>query len=68
MQFAGTFLFVDKSHTKGQYYKICEEEYLKVLKEVEMLEKEGFSMVLSFVFPKCDLDGTYQAVQQNSTQ
>lgn len=50
------------------YYKKCEKEYFEILKKVQKLEKQGFNMVLSFVFPKCDLDGTYQAVQENSTQ
>lgn len=58
----------DKKKENAKYFKKCEKKYLEVLEEVENYEKNGFSLVLSFIFPKCDLDGTYQAVQENSTQ
>ncbi|XP_023312769.1 thyroglobulin-like [Anoplophora glabripennis] len=32
-----------------------------------MYKDDGFDLVFSYTFPKCDLDGSYQAVQENST-
>lgn len=58
----------DKETKKGKYFKTCEREYLDILNEYEKLKEEGFSMLLSFVFPKCDIDGTFQPVQENITQ
>ncbi|KAF7270579.1 hypothetical protein GWI33_016470 [Rhynchophorus ferrugineus] len=52
---------------KGQYYKPCELEYMELLEELEELEAEGYTKVVGFDFPNCDLDGTYAPVQQNSS-
>lgn len=56
------------SKTPGEYYKTCEGEYMKVHKEVEARKKEsGYKLVFGYTYPKCDLDGTYAAVQENKT-
>ncbi|KAJ8925937.1 hypothetical protein NQ315_009789 [Exocentrus adspersus] len=55
------------SGEEGVFYKKCEEEYVAVLNEVRMYKQQGYDMVFSYTFPKCDIDGTYQPVQENST-
>ncbi|KAG5899875.1 hypothetical protein JTB14_012338 [Gonioctena quinquepunctata] len=47
-----------------RYYKKCENEYLELLEEVKSFNVDT---VVGFTYPKCDFDGTYQAVQENST-
>ncbi|XP_023030264.2 uncharacterized protein [Leptinotarsa decemlineata] len=57
-----------KCYHKGEdddmYYNKCEKEYVEVLKEVQ---KYDYDIVFGYTYPKCDPDGTYQAVQENST-
>nr|ACP18834.1 unknown [Chrysomela tremula] len=50
------------------YFKKCEEEYINILNE-EDTYKEGnnYNMIIGYIFPNCDIDGTYKAVQENST-
>ncbi|KAJ8968196.1 hypothetical protein NQ317_006798 [Molorchus minor] len=51
----------------GIYYNKCEAEYIEILNEVNGFLEEGYDMIFAYSFPKCDIDGTYSAVQENST-
>ncbi|KAJ8934603.1 hypothetical protein NQ318_002947 [Aromia moschata] len=51
----------------GVFYKKCEAEYIGILNEYKEYKEDGFDMVFGYTFPKCDIDGTYKAVQENST-
>ncbi|CAG9860318.1 unnamed protein product [Phyllotreta striolata] len=56
-----------KNKKAGVFYKDCENEYIDVLKMYNKFKKNDYKKLYGFKFPKCDLDGTYQAVQENST-
>ncbi|CAH1117319.1 unnamed protein product [Phaedon cochleariae] len=57
-----------KGDTVGIYLKKCEEEYITILNETETQKmKNNYNMILGYTFPSCDIDGTYKAVQENST-
>ncbi|CAH1110393.1 unnamed protein product [Psylliodes chrysocephalus] len=58
-----------KCYKKQQpwHYQKCELEYIKILNEYNSFKKDGYNMLLGFEYPKCDMDGTYQAVQENIT-
>ncbi|CAH1991359.1 unnamed protein product [Acanthoscelides obtectus] len=52
----------------GEYYKTCEREYLQALEKMNCLQKQtGFNEIFNYNFPRCDIDGTYKAVQENAT-
>ncbi|XP_050296801.1 uncharacterized protein LOC126736466 [Anthonomus grandis grandis] len=56
------------STKQGQYYTKCEKEFLNIYKEVQELKrKNSYNLILGYKYPKCDLDGSYQAVQENFT-
>uniref|UniRef100_A0A6P7H4E1 Thyroglobulin-like isoform X1 n=2 Tax=Diabrotica virgifera virgifera TaxID=50390 RepID=A0A6P7H4E1_DIAVI len=56
-----------KNKEPGIFYEKCESEYLESYKAYKALKDEGFSIMLGFTFPNCDIDGTYKSVQENST-
>lgn len=63
------FFLVDEDlHQQNQYYKHCELMYQQALDDLDDFHDDGYNMVLSYALPKCDIDGTYQALQENTTQ
>ncbi|XP_056638366.1 uncharacterized protein LOC130446258 [Diorhabda sublineata] len=56
-----------KKEEPGIVYPACTEIYLKVAKEYESYKEKGYRAILGYQYPSCDLDGTYKAVQENST-
>ncbi|VEN38843.1 unnamed protein product [Callosobruchus maculatus] len=52
----------------GLYYRNCEDEYFQALKNLEEMVKDAtFDEIFNYELPKCDIDGTYKAVQENAT-
>lgn len=60
---------VNKSttHVVEHFFK-CEKEYIELLEDVKKIKDEHGVEVIGIVPPKCQLDGKYAAVQENSTQ
>lgn len=55
--------------SEGPYYKKCEEEYMAIHREIEEKKNaSGYSLILGYSYPSCDLDGSYKAIQENKTQ
>lgn len=56
--------FNSSKHTKGTFYRKCEQEYMNKTKKIDE-KRKAFDYVVTFRLPKCTVDGWYAPVQEN---
>jgi hypothetical protein len=62
------FILISDKH-RYPYISECMKNYTRVIKEIEALEEDDDKMiVVGYDIPKCDIDGSFAAVQCMNSQ